>query len=38
VQELIAHLGKLVGTAVTVNSLPEVDEGMTFKLPAELRG
>ncbi|MFP6580006.1 MAG: 4-hydroxy-3-methylbut-2-enyl diphosphate reductase [Myxococcota bacterium] len=38
VQELIARLGKLVGTAVTVNSLPEVDEGMTFKLPAELRG
>jgi 4-hydroxy-3-methylbut-2-enyl diphosphate reductase len=36
VQEVVARLSELAGGA-EVASLPEIDEGMHFKLPAELR-
>jgi 4-hydroxy-3-methylbut-2-enyl diphosphate reductase len=38
VQGVIAHLRSLREGDVVLESLPEVDEGMHFKLPRELRG
>ncbi len=38
VQDVIAHLRSLREGDVVLESLPEVDEGMHFKLPRELRG
>lgn len=38
VEGVIAHLRSLRGEDVVLESLPEVDEGMHFKLPRELRG
>jgi 4-hydroxy-3-methylbut-2-enyl diphosphate reductase len=37
VQQVVERLRALGGESTRVSSLPEVDEGMTFKLPAELR-
>jgi 4-hydroxy-3-methylbut-2-en-1-yl diphosphate reductase len=37
VQGVIAHLRERAGDDFTLDSLPEVDEGMQFKLPRELR-
>jgi len=37
VQQVVERLRELGGPETSVDSLPEVDEGMHFKLPAELR-
>ena len=37
IEQVIDRLKTLHGSEVEVNSLEEVDEGMTFKLPQELR-
>jgi len=37
VQGVIEHLSELADGGVTLDSLPEVDEGVRFKLPRELR-
>jgi hypothetical protein len=37
VQGVIDHLRVLAGEDVILDSLPEVDEGVRFKLPRELR-
>ena len=37
VQEVVRHLDDLSGGAATSSALPEVDEGITFQLPSELR-
>jgi 4-hydroxy-3-methylbut-2-enyl diphosphate reductase len=37
VEQVIAHLLEVGGSGSTVSSLPEVDEGVTFKLPPEVR-
>jgi len=37
IAQVIDRLKTLCGSDVEVNSLEEVDEGMTFKLPQELR-
>jgi 4-hydroxy-3-methylbut-2-enyl diphosphate reductase len=37
VEQVIAHLLEKGGAGSSVSSLPEVDEGVTFKLPPELR-
>jgi 4-hydroxy-3-methylbut-2-enyl diphosphate reductase len=37
VEQVIAHLLEVGGPDSEVSSLPEVDEGVTFKLPAEVR-
>lgn len=37
VQGVIEHLGTLAASPVELDSLPEVDEGVRFKLPRELR-
>lgn len=37
VQGVIDHLRARAGEAFTLDSLPQVDEGMQFKLPRELR-
>jgi 4-hydroxy-3-methylbut-2-enyl diphosphate reductase len=37
VQEVVEQLLELGGKGSAVSSLPEIDEGMHFKLPAELR-
>jgi len=37
VQQVVRHLDDLSGGAATSSALPEVDEGITFQLPSELR-
>ena len=37
VQGVIERLRELAGGAARLDSLPEVDEGVSFKLPRELR-
>jgi 4-hydroxy-3-methylbut-2-enyl diphosphate reductase len=37
IEQVIDRLKTLHGSEIEVNSLEEVDEGMTFKLPQELR-
>jgi 4-hydroxy-3-methylbut-2-enyl diphosphate reductase len=37
VEQVVGRLAELCGDGVTVDALPEVDEGVVFQLPPELR-
>ena len=37
VQDVVARLRELGGAGTIVDSLPQVDEGVVFQVPAELR-